>query len=63
MCIVSVVVIGVSMGQVGSSYIILLFFDPIRLYSGQKILIHTRSDRVMGRPDPTGLRVDPTRVK
>jgi hypothetical protein len=39
----------------GSGYIILLFFcsdsNPTCLNSGQKILTHTRSNRVMGRPD------------
>jgi hypothetical protein len=27
--------------------------NPIRLNSGQKILTHTRLDRVTGRPNPT----------
>jgi hypothetical protein len=46
-------VLGVSMGRIGSVHIILLFFwsdsNPIRLNSGQKIMIHTR-------PDPTRIK-------
>jgi hypothetical protein len=35
--------LGVSMGRVGSYYFI-IFLDPIRLNSGQKILTRTRPD-------------------
>jgi hypothetical protein len=42
--------------QVGLYYFIIFlffyFFYQTRLNFGQKILIHTRPDRVTGRPDP-----------
>jgi hypothetical protein len=40
--------------QVGSCYFIIFYPDlkPIRLNSGQKILTHTRPDRVMDRFNP-----------
>jgi hypothetical protein len=47
---------GVSMGRIGSEHYYFIFFlpdsNPTRLRSDKKILTHTRSDRVIGRPDP-----------
>jgi hypothetical protein len=53
--------LGVLMGQVGpdSGRVILFYYyfcsdpNPTRLNPGQKILTHTRPDRITGRPDPT----------
>jgi hypothetical protein len=43
---------------VGSYYFIYFYSDPnpTHLNSGQKIMTHTRSDRVTGQLDPTSLK-------